>query len=156
MSGTCSVRTEKAGTTMSVSMSNASRAATLVSGTSIAERAREAGLSFTTSEEVAAAARAGDAAARALWDETVEALSCGLISIVNLFEPELVVLGGGVSRAGEQLFAPVRERVRADAMRPAGEAARIVASALGERVGVVGAAAIAYERAEPGDPVARA
>jgi len=117
-----------------------------VSGTSIAERAREEGLARTDAADVAAAARDGDARARAVWDETVDALACGLTSIVNLFEPELVVLGGGVSRAGEQLLAPVRERVRADAMKPAGEAAEIVQSVLGERVGVVGAAAIAAER----------
>lgn len=118
-----------------------------VSGTSIAERAREAGLELATAADVAAAARAGDPGAAAVWDETVEALACGLTSIVNLFEPELVVIGGGVSRAGEQLLAPVRERVRASAMVPAGRAAEIVPAALGDRVGVVGAAAIVYDRA---------
>jgi glucokinase len=117
-----------------------------VSGTSIAERAQEAGLATQTAEEVAAAARAGDPLAARVWDETVEALACGLTSIVNLFEPELVVLGGGVTRSGEQLLGPVRERVRADAMRPAGQAADIVTSALGDQVGVVGAAAIVYDR----------
>jgi glucokinase len=119
-----------------------------VSGTSIAERAQEAGLELATAEEVAAAARAGDARATAVWDETLEALACGLTSIVNLFEPELVVVGGGVSRSGEQLLGPVRELVRRDAMRAAGEAVRIVPSALGDHVGVVGAAAIVYERNE--------
>ena len=60
--------------------------------------------------DVAAAARAGDPVARAVWDETVDALACGLTSIVNLFEPELVVLGGGVvSGTGEQLLGPVRD-----------------------------------------------
>src|SRR5207248_8690815 len=73
-----------------------------VSGTSIAERVREAGLTIESAEQVAAAARAGDAVATRIWDETVEALACGLTSIVNLFEPELVVLGGGVVRAAEQ------------------------------------------------------
>ena len=77
---------------------------------------------------------------------TVAALACGLTSIVNLFEPELVVLGGGVSGAGEQLLGPVRARVQADSMTPARQA-RIVQSALGHHVGVVGAAAIVYERA---------
>src|SRR5439155_19034001 len=57
-----------------------------VSGTSIAERAREAGLDVTSAEEVARAAREGDAGARAGWDETVEALACGLTSSVNRFE----------------------------------------------------------------------
>jgi glucokinase len=117
-----------------------------VSGTSIAERAREAGLDFETAEEVARAARAGDRGAGAVWDETVEALACGLTSIVNLFEPELVVVGGGVSRSGEQLLGPVREAVRASSMAPAAKGVDIVVSALGEQVGVVGAAAILYDR----------
>ena len=108
-----------------------------VSGTSIAERAREAGLSVTSAEEVVEAGGA-------VWEETVEALACGLTSIVNVFEPERVVLGGGVTRAGERLLAPVRERVRADALGPAANV-EIVLSALGEQVGVVGAAAIAYD-----------
>ena len=116
-----------------------------VSGTSIAERAHEAGLAYRTAEEVAAAAQAGDPGAARVWEETVEALACGLTSIVNLFEPELVVIGGGVSRSGELLLGPVRERVRAEAMTPAGKAVRIVAAALGDRVGVVGAAAIVLE-----------
>jgi glucokinase len=118
-----------------------------VSGTSIAERSREAGLPYATAEEVAAAARAGDAPAVAVWDETVEALACGLTSIVNLFEPELVVVGGGVARAGEQLLGPARAWVLEHAMGPAGGAVRIVAAALGDQVGVVGAAAIVYDRA---------
>lgn len=122
-----------------------------VSGTSIAERAQEAGLSFSSAEEVAAAALAGDNGAKAVWDETVEALACGVTSIVNLFEPELVVIGGGVSRSGEQLIGPVRELVRASTMKPAGEKADIVASAFGDRVGVVGAAAIVYDRAALGE-----
>lgn len=133
-----------------------------VSGTSIAERAREAvaagdgtsslaSLEEPTATEVAAAARAGDRLAQAVWDETVAALACGLTSIVNVFEPEIVVLGGGVSRAGEQLLAPVREWVREHAMKPAGGSVEIVAAALGDQVGVVGAAAIVYEQAPSPD-----
>jgi glucokinase len=118
-----------------------------VSGTSIAERAVEAGLPFSTAAEVSEAARAGDPGAVALWDETVEALACGLTSIVNLFEPELVVLGGGVTRSRELLLDPVRAAVRAGAMRPAGDAVDVVLSPFGDRVGVVGAAAIVYDRA---------
>jgi glucokinase len=118
-----------------------------VSGTSIAERAREAGMGEVTAGDVAVAAKAGDPLAAEVWDATTDALACGLTSIVNLFEPQLVVLGGGVvSGTGEQLLGPVRERVRADAMATAGETARIVESALGKQVGVVGAAAIAAER----------
>jgi glucokinase len=118
-----------------------------VSGTSIAERAREAGLDVASAEELAASAAANDALAARVWDETVEALACGVVSIVNLFEPELLVLGGGVTRSGDQLFVPLREQVAAAAMKPAGDVARIVPSAFGDLVGVVGAAAIVYDRA---------
>jgi glucokinase len=116
-----------------------------VSGTSIAERATEAGLAGATASDVAAGAREGEPRAVAVWDDTVEALACGLTSIVNLFEPELVVLGGGVTQTGEQLLGPVRDRVRAQAITPAGADVNIVQAALGDRVGVVGAAAIALE-----------
>jgi hypothetical protein len=97
-----------------------------------------------------AAAAAGDRLASAVWDETIAALACGLTSLVNLFEPELVVIGGGVTRSGDQLLGPVQESVRASAMGPAGRAAEIVLSALGDRVGVVGAAAIAFDRVGSG------
>jgi glucokinase len=120
-----------------------------VSGTSIAERAAEAGLPGLSASQVAARANEGDAVARVVWDETIEALACGLTSIVNLFEPELVVIGGGVSNTGELLLGPVRERVRAEAMTPAGHEVDIVRAGLGDQVGVVGAAAIALERVVP-------
>jgi glucokinase len=133
------------------------------SGTSIAERMREAlalrdrGAATRdgiTAADVVASAAAGDATARDVWQETIEALACGLTSIVNLFEPEVVVLGGGVSRSGEQLFGPVREWVRAHAIAPAGRAVEIVPAALGDHVGVVGAAAIAYDRIPAADVIA--
>jgi glucokinase len=126
-----------------------------VSGTSIAERAREAvddtsSLSTVeriTAADVAAHAAAGDALAALVWRETVDALACGLVSIVNMVEPELVVLGGGVTRAGDDaLIAPVRTAVRASAMTPGGKAVRVERAALGDQVGVVGAAAVAMRR----------
>lgn len=131
------------------------------SGTSIGERAAEAlatssnssmlaALERPTAADVAAAARDGDALAIQLWDETVAALACGLTSIVNLFEPEVVVLGGGVTRVGEQLLAPVRAEVEARAVRPAGSPLAILQSALGDQVGIVGAAAIVFDRIASG------
>jgi glucokinase len=69
---------------------------------------------------------------------------------VNLFEPEVVVIGGGVSRTGEQLLGPVRQKVLEGAMSPAGAAASVVVSALGDKVGVIGAASVVFERASSG------
>ena len=113
------------------------------SGTSIAERARDAGMDGASAADVAQAAQAGNTVAAKIWDETCEALACGIVSIANLFEPEVVVLGGGVMRTGEQLLAPVREIV---ARQVIGEPVRVVAAEKGDAVGVVGAAAVAFER----------
>lgn len=130
------------------------------SGTAIAERAAEAvtaaeaagrpttlaGRTPLTAADVSEAAGHGDPVAREVWEETVEALGSGLTSLVNVFEPELVVLGGGVTRAGERLLAPVRRIVAERAMGPAARTARIVTASGGDRAGVLGAAAIAVER----------
>jgi glucokinase len=66
--------------------------------------------------------------------------------VVNAFEPQVIVLGGGVTRIGEALFAPLRQTVCANAMRRPGEPARIVPAALGDEVGILGAAAVARSR----------
>jgi glucokinase len=127
------------------------------SGTSIAQRAREAldgsdapstlrSLDVIRAEDVSSAARAGDALASAIWDETVEVLAVAVTDLVNVFEPNVVVLGGGVTRSGSALLDPVRDAVHRDAMPPAAEAARIVLAGLGDEVCVVGAAALAFDR----------
>lgn len=121
------------------------------SGTSIAERAREAGCAARTAEELAQAVRDGDPLAVRVWEETVELFGSGLTSIVNLLEPELVVLGGGVTRSADLLLPPVREHVARSAMGPAAEAVRIETAAGGERAGLLGAAAIGFERLEGTD-----
>jgi glucokinase len=96
----------------------------LCSGTGIARRARArvaAGESSSlsslgpegiTGQSVVEAARAGDAVAAAVWDETIEYLAVGVGNLFNMLAPEVVIIGGGVSTAGEQLFVPLRERVR--------------------------------------------
>jgi glucokinase len=120
-----------------------------VSGTSIAERAAEAGMHGATAADVVEAARAGLEPAATVWAESCEALACGILSIANLFEPELVVIGGGVSRAGDLLLAPVRELVQAQSRGPLRRPMDIVTAQLGDVVGVAGAAAVAYERIAP-------
>jgi glucokinase len=125
------------------------------SGTAIALRAHEAladgtpstlcSLDRVTAADVAAAAAAGDPLAREVWAETVELLGSAVTDLVNAFEPDVVVLGGGVTRSGAMLLDPVRETVAAEAMPPAADAARIVLAGLGDLVGVVGAGAIAHD-----------
>ncbi|HET9380810.1 MAG TPA: ROK family protein, partial [Streptomyces sp.] len=126
------------------------------SGTSVAERAREglargavstlSAVAEVTAADVTAAVRAGDRFATALWEETLDLLGTGLTSIVNLYEPQVLVLGGGLTRAADLLFDPVRERVAAQAMGPAAGAVRIVPATGGPHAGLLGAAAVAFER----------
>jgi len=129
------------------------------SGTSIALRAREAVAEAATptllsafatvrAEDVVAATQSGDALARALWAETVEVVGQAVTDLVNTFEPEVVVLGGGVTRAGAMLLDPVRAHVARWAMPPAAAAVHIEFAALGEAVCVVGAAVHASDRSE--------
>ncbi|WP_053203775.1 ROK family protein [Jiangella muralis] len=136
-----------------------------VSGTNIAERAAErlrdgatsslraadahtADAAPLTAADVAAAARAGDGFAREIWAETTDVLGQAVTDLVNVFEPELVVLGGGVTRAGAMLLDPVAEAVARDAMPPAAKAARVVLAGLGDVVCVVGAGVVALDALE--------
>lgn len=96
----------------------------LCSGTALARRVRERlatgevsalsalSPSEVTGRAVAEAAHAGDAVASQVWDEMIHYLAVGVGNLFNVLAPEAVVIGGGVSEAGEQLFVPLRERVR--------------------------------------------
>ena len=127
------------------------------SGTNIAARAVEAlassdepsalrGLEAVTARDVSEAAAAGDALAVRVWDETTGILASAVASVLDVFNPQLVVLGGGVTRAGEQLLGPVRDGALAAAMGPAAGSARVVGAELGDSLAVLAAAAIAFER----------
>ncbi|MDF1605754.1 ROK family protein [Nocardioides sp. YIM 152315] len=130
------------------------------SGSSIAERAQEAVVDVTdsalarldrvTAADVSRAAAQGDPLARRIWTETTDALGSAITDLVNVFEPELVVLGGGVTRSGSMLLDPIRTQVRRDAMGPAARTARIELARLGDAVCVVGAGAVALEQVSRG------
>jgi len=131
------------------------------SGSNIAVRAREAleaasaagearsslsSHSAVTAKDVAAAAGSGDLFARRVWDETTRILAAAVATILDAFNPELVVLGGGVTNAGDALLVPVREGALSSALGPAAASADVVLAGLGEEVGVVAAAAVALDR----------
>ncbi|MDV2988988.1 MAG: ROK family protein [Dehalogenimonas sp.] len=98
-----------------------------------------------TAADVAAAALSGDPLAKEVFDAAMRALGTGIISIVNVFNPELIVIGGGVSQTGEQLFAPVRRAVAEHAYKLPASRVKIVPAALGDEAGAVGAALFARE-----------
>lgn len=96
-----------------------------------------------TAETVAAAARAGDPAAHALWQETGLYLGIGVANAVVIVDAQCVVLGGGVTRAGDLLLAPTRRHALARMLPRLRRHVRIVPAALGEDVGLIGAVAVA-------------
>lgn len=73
--------------------------------------------------------------------DTARYLGVGVANLLNTFNPDVVVLAGGVTQAGEMILVPLRAEVRRRAFRPAVDAARIVPGMLGARAGVIGAAA---------------
>jgi len=84
----------------------------------------------------------GDEHAQAVMLETAKILGAGIANLVNLFNPEVVVVVGGVTRAGEHLFTPLRTEVRRRAFAEAVRVCRIVPGQLGDAAGVVGAAGV--------------
>jgi len=131
----------------------------LASGTSIARIAREgleAGAKSildewvcsykdVTAELVARAAAQGDAFAREVWSSAMYHLGIGVANAVNVLNPRLVILGGGVTKAGDMLFAPVRDVVSRRAMRALAADVEIVPAANGDLTGLVGAIAVAIK-----------
>jgi glucokinase len=87
----------------------------------------------------------GDPAARRVVAEAGRWLGVGIASLVNLLNPETVVVGGGVIAAGELLLAPAREVVAARALRPSRDVVRIVPAHFGADAGMLGAAILALE-----------
>ena len=98
-----------------------------------------------TAQLVYEAAEAGDELAREVVHDTAHFLGAGVANLLNLFNPEVVVICGGVRRAGDLLFAPLRREVARRAFKPAVAAARILPSEL-ETPGVQGAARAFLER----------
>lgn len=126
------------------------------SGPAIAVRAREAleggessllpsmvddDLDRITAHTVYDASERGDAVARGVVRDTAQFLGTGIANLLNIFNPEVVVIAGGVTQAGEALFEPLRAEVRRRAFRPAVNVCRIVAGTLPGTAGVAGAIA---------------
>jgi glucokinase len=100
----------------------------------------------TDSREVYLLAKAGDPAAREAFRKLAYWLGIGLGIVINMLDPEKILLGGGVVSAGKLLFGPVIEETRRRSHRISFAGCRIEGAALGNDAGVVGAAAWARPR----------
>ncbi len=98
-------------------------------------------LTRITAQTVYEAARHEDEYALELVKETAKLLGAGVANLVNIFNPDVVVLVGGVTQAGDRLFVPLRAEVKRRAFKPAVDRCRILAGTLPGTAGVFGAAA---------------
>ena len=130
----------------------------LASGTAIARRAREVANEKPGSalgqlatertvlgEDVTELAQKGDEAAISVLEETGVWLGIGLASFVNVFNPEVIAIGGGVAKAGELILRPARDEVHLRARSPSRDLVEIKEATLGPESGVLGAAALARD-----------
>ena len=90
----------------------------------------------------------GDDAAREVLALIGRRLGVGMSSLVNVFDPDVIVVGGGVIAAGELVLEPARAEMRARALPPGRDHVRIVAAHFGEESGMLGAALLAREELE--------
>jgi glucokinase len=93
-----------------------------------------------TTEDIFDAARRGDAVATRVVERAGAALGLALADYVNINNPEAIVLGGGVTRAGETYLGPVERELKRRALAALGEIVKLVPPGLRDDVGVTGAA----------------
>ena len=105
---------------------------------------RRSGGRFKSTAELLAAP---DDEARKIWFDSVLALACGLASLINVLDPEVVIIGGGMIAAGAKLFDPLSDELNKVEWRPHGRAVRVVPAAAGEYAGALGAAFNAMKHA---------
>src|SRR3989449_1994501 len=129
----------------------------IASGTGIARAARDLapgtprsplhGLEHAHAADVVRAPRAGDELATAILENAGTYLGIAMGTLVNLFNPQLIVLGGSVIKAGNFMLGPMRRSMNASSWKAARRGLRIVRPALGDDVGLIGAVEYARLRA---------
>jgi len=95
---------------------------------------------YSSTKELVEDYRRGEKYAVSLWLDTVRVLACGIVSAINMMDPEAVVLGGGLTAAKEALFEPLKEFLDKFEWRPMDSRVEILQASLGEHGGAIGAA----------------
>ncbi|WP_419874509.1 ROK family protein [Candidatus Pristimantibacillus sp. PTI5] len=114
----------------------------VASGTAVARQATELLGREVTSKEAFELAAQGDPQMSELVNRVFTSIGMGCVSLINILDPNKIVIGGGVSQVGEPLFAAVRDYVSKHALNPSGREAAIVPALLQQDAGLIGAAAL--------------
>lgn len=102
-------------------------------------------ISRVNGKTVFAAMKCGDKTAKLVFDEFISYLAHGVSNIVNIFQPDVVCIGGGISKEGEVLIAPLREEVLKSAFGFDGSRTKIVAATFKNDAGIIGAALLGLQ-----------
>ncbi len=100
---------------------------------------------ITSTRDIVEFYQRGHEAARRVMETEIAMVAVGAASIINIFNPEIFIIGGGVSEAGDWFVEKIRQRVQQTAMEQSLRGVRIVRAALGNKAGWLGAAAFARE-----------
>jgi glucokinase len=95
---------------------------------------------FASTRDLVVAVRQNSTEANQIWLRSVRALAAALAGFVNVLDPEVVILGGGIADAGESLFGPLQSSLDQFEWRPGGSRVRVIQAQLGPNAGAVGAA----------------
>jgi glucokinase len=101
---------------------------------------------FASTRQLLHAYRSGDKFAQEIWLRSVRQLALGLASITNILSPETIVLGGGITEAGKDLFDPLHEYMDQYEWRAGGNKVEIVKATFGDLAGAIGAACFAMTK----------
>ncbi|MBL7724497.1 MAG: ROK family protein [Chitinophagaceae bacterium] len=101
---------------------------------------------FTSTREMLEAYKKGDEFAKEVWLKSVRRLGIGLASIANILSPEIIVVGGGIAQAGDDLFLPLNECMKKFEWQPHGTTTSIVKAVFGDMAGAIGAASFAMSK----------
>ena len=104
---------------------------------------------FQSTHELLIAYKNGDAFAKQVWLKSVRQLAIGLASLINILSPEIIVLGGGIAQADNDLFEPLNDYMNEYEWRPGGHKTPIVKAIYGDKAGAIGAACFAMSKITP-------
>ena len=101
-----------------------------------------------TAKMVSEAYDLGDIVAIETLHETGEILGFGLVNVINLYNPEIIIIGGGMAAAGERLLEKTRKTINNHALKIPNEKCTVITALLGDAAGMVGAAIYAKQKLE--------
>jgi glucokinase len=101
---------------------------------------------FSSTHDLLEAVRKGDSFASEVWLRSVKKLAIGIAALTNILSPEMIILGGGITEAGNDLFEPLKKYMSSYEWRAGGNQTEIVKAQYGDLAGAVGAACFAREQ----------